>query len=402
MKQNPFLIHYWQLPKELYVGLKEDFHKELCSIIQEKTNCKYKHCFHIILKCSKWKAKSLFNKKNRFTIKDLEKLRKFTKISKQDVEKNLETLGNQEHGAIIGNPKLPFHMKDIFYVASHLMFDGCFRPKHGCYFYTYEESLTNYHRKRLNNFGEVPINLIEKENQLYFPYTIGYIISKFLEMESFKSKTCVLSEKSKSLAKKYKILTDEIVKALIIDEGSIGDKITIELANQKLVENLYDIISGHYELNKLFSRERHNISFKGNSWNHNLTAWGFAFSAKSFQKLYKSISLLPIPYKQENLSFLYLCQTKSWNQRKFGETKKLIVLSLLKKPKTMEELAKELLVKQTTIRSHLKGHPTFRDSLIKLGIVEKIEERILRRGGFARVGIYGIKDINKAKNFINY
>jgi len=36
-----------------------------------------------------------------------------------------------------------------------------------------------------------------------------------------------------------------------------------------------------------------------------------------------------------------------------------------------------------------------------LGIVDKINEKLLRRGGYAKVGIYGIVDINKAKEFLN-
>ncbi len=390
MKQNPFLIHYWQLPKELYISLKDDFHKRLCTIIQGKTKCKYKHCFHIILKCPKWKAKRLFNKKVRFTIAKLELLRKFIGISQEQVEKNLETLGNQEDGTIIRNPKLPFHLKDIFYVASHLMFDGSFRFKKGCYFYSYEETLTEYHKKRLNDFGKVPINLIKNENQLYFSYTIGYISAKILEMDSFKSKTCILSEKFKSLTKKYKEFTDEVVKALIIDEGSIEEKIKIELANKKLVEDLYNIIKMHYGLTKLFSRKRYNITFKGGLWKHDLSVWGISFSAKSFISLYKSLSPLPIDYKQEALEFLYKLQTKDLHHRRHRETKKLIILSLLKQPKTISELAKELCIRQRGVSAHINDLP----------MISKIDERILRRGGFTRVNVFGIKDLKQAKNFL--
>jgi hypothetical protein len=129
--------------------------------------------------------------------------------------------------------------------------------------------------------------------------------------------------------------------------------------------------------------------------------WNLNFSAKSFQDLYKSLFSIPISYKEDNLRFLFDRQNRSFNQRKLGETKRLIVTSLLQSPKTMEELAKKLLVKQTTIRAHLKGHPTYKDSLMKLGIVDRIDEKILRRGGYAKVGVYGIKDVNKAQKFLN-
>src|SRR3989344_1010256 len=254
------------------------------------------------------------------------------------------------------------------------MFDGSYRRKRGCYFYSYENSLTEYHKKRLSIFGEVPINLIKEENQLYFSYTIGYIASVVLEMKEFRSTKCFLSDKLKDLCKDYKLICDEIIKAMIVDEGSIEGKIT--------------------------SRTRI-INFKNNpKWTYTNTIWKISFSASSFQELYNSLSPLPIIYKQANLKFLSDIQNRPLNQRKKGETKMLIVKSLLESPKSIDELAKELLVKQTTIRAHLKGHPTYDSDLINMGLVHKVNEIILRRGGFAKVCIYGAKDIDKAHKFL--
>lgn len=398
MNRN-LLVHYWDLPNDIFISLNPDFHRKLCLLIQEKINYKFKNCFYKILNCPKWHAERLFNREIRFTLKEFEILRNFSKINKEEVELNIETIGNKEDGSIIKNPKLPFHLKDIFYVASHLIFDGSFRFKKGGYFYAYENSLVEYHKERLSKFGEVPTNFLEKENQLYFSYTLGYIASKILEIETFKSMKCNLSKKFKSLAKENKILVDEIVKALITDEGDVEDKIEIELANQNLINSLYEIISTYYKLTKLSSRTRY-IYFKENpTWNHILNAWKFGFSAKSFKDLNNSISPLPINYKEENLKFLIKRQD-SGIHRKTNETKKLIVKSLLENPKTIMELAKQLVVKQTTIRAHLKGHPSYRDSLINLSIVNKINEKILRRGGYAKVDIFGIKNLEKAKNFL--
>ena len=106
--ENDLFIHYWQLPQELFVSLNPNFHKEFCSIVQEKTGYKFKNCFYKIINCAKWHAQRLFTKKIRFTIKELEKLSEFAGISREEIEKNLETLGNQEDGAIIRSPNLPF------------------------------------------------------------------------------------------------------------------------------------------------------------------------------------------------------------------------------------------------------------------------------------------------------
>ncbi len=400
MEKENLLVRYWQMPGDIFISLEPNFHAKLCNSIQLKLDNSRKNCFHKILHCPKWHAQRLFTQFNRMTIKELEILREFANISKEEAQNNIKSLGNHEDGTIIKNPKLPFNLKNIVYVAAHLMFDGSYREKGGCYFYSYEPSLVEYHKKRLSEFGSVPINFIANENQLYFSYTIGYIAKKLLEIDNFNSTQTYFSEKLKKLAKHNKELVDEIIKALIIDEGKVDDKIEAELANEKLVNDIHDLINEHYKATKITSRTR-TIGFKNNpKWIHTTTIWKIGISASSFKDLYNSISPLPINYKEENLKFLFDRQSRDFNQRKLGETKKLIVKSLLEKPKTMDELAKELLIKQTTIRAHLKGHPTYKNSLINLGLIDKIDEKLLRRGGYAKVGIYGIKDIDKAKEFL--
>lgn len=400
MSKNISDVHYWQMPEGLFVSLKAGFHQRLCLEIQEKLRDKHKNCFYKILNCPKWHAQRLFTHFNRMTLNELETLREFAGVNKDETEREIESLGSHEDGTIITNVRLPFNLNDLVYVASHLMFDGSYRDKKGCYFYAYEPSLVEYHKKRLSKFGKVPVNFIEGENQLYFSYTIGYVASKVLEIDNFKSTKTCLSEKLKKLAKENKLIADEIIKALIIDEGNIEDKLGAELANEKLVRDICEVVGIYYKLNKITSRTR-TIEFKNKpEWTRTVTVWSISFCASGFSSLYRSLSPIPIYYKQDNLKFLFDRQNRGFNQRRMGETRKLIVKSLLKSPKSMDELAKELLIKQTTIRAHLKGHLRYKDSLMSLGIIDKIDEKLLRRGGFARVGIYGIKDVEMANEFI--
>ena len=389
-EKEELLIHYWQLPGDIFITLKKEFHISFSNLIQKKLTSKYKNCFHQILNCPKWHAQRLFTQFTRFTIKEIEILQDFSGISKEEVENNIETIGNHEDGTIIKNPKLPFNLKDLFYVASHLFFDGSFRFKEGNYFYSYESSLTEYHKQRLSNFGEVPINLIEKENQLYFSYTLGYIAAKVLDINNFKSKSCILSEKFKDLAKKNKTLADEIIKALIIDESDINEKVRIELSNQKLIEDLHEIFRVYYNLANISTRERKiEIEESGKIYNYLSTSWKFCFSTSSFKELYKSISPIPISYKEENLKTLVNIQSRNWYKKKPEEMKKLIVESLIKKPKSVSELSKELQITQSTIRSHINGSTTYSESLISSGKVVKVGERILKKGGYAKENIFG-------------
>lgn len=401
IEKEDMLIHYWQMPKNVFISLKPEFHDKICIKIQDKLDNYHKNCFYRILECPKWHAQRLFTGINRMTIAELETLRKFSEISEEEVELNIETIGSHENSTIIKNPKLPFQMKDLVYVASHLMFDGSYRDKKGCYFYAYEPSLVEYHKKRLSVLGNIPINLIVHENQLYLSYTIGYIAKRILEIETFKSTKTYLSKKLKKLCKASKEITDEIIKALIIDEGAVTDKIEIELANERLIEDIREVTQKYYDLNELSTRTR-KINFKNNpKWTRVSSVWKIGFSANCFKELNKSIQPLPIHYKKDNLIALVARQSRGYNQKKMLETKKLIVKSLLDCPKTIDELAKQFLVKETTIRAHLKGHPTYTKSLVGQGIVNKIEEKILRRGGYAKVGVYGIIDMNKANEFLN-
>ncbi len=390
------LVHYWQLPDDIFVYLKDDFHNKLCYKIQSLTKCYRKNCFYKVLNCPKWKAQRLFTKYNRIRLFDLEKLRSFAEINKEEVERNIESIGNYEDGTIIRNPNLPFYMKDIFYVASHLMFDGNYRPKNGCYLLCFGDGLFEYHTERLKIFGDVPTNYIEKEHQLYFSYTIGYICSKLLEIPDFRSMKVFLSDKLKNLCKDNKILLDEFVKAMITDEGAIDDRIRVELGNnEKFIRDIYEVVSFYYELNKIYSRERI-IGFENNTkYIRNTKSWRIEFNHSSYILLYISISPLPISYKQENLTLLQKRNKKIWYKRKSNETKKLIVGSLLNKSKSVSDLAKELTISNGAVINHLKGHPTYSDSLIKLKIVDKVEERILNKGGYTKANIYGIIDQEK-------
>ena len=395
-------IHYRQLPQDLYVSLNEEYHSILIKKILEKVNYDKSDCFCIFLDCNQLHSSRLFTRKIRFTIKELRIISSFVGISNKEIETNIETLGNKEDGTKIRNPRLPFNMKDLFYVASHLMFDGSFRNKKGGYFYTYSEDLLEYHKNRLKNFGDVPLNFISKENQLYFSNTIGYIASNILDIEDFRSLKVYLSPKFKRLARDNKVLLDEFIKAMIIDEATVNDAIRIELGdNERFVMDIREIVCYCYKLNKISHRQRATNFTEGNSsWSYFKKFWNIEFSTSSFKLLYESISSLPISYKQISFEGLYRRKSRMWFKRNAKETKKLIIKSLLEKPKSILGLCIELNVGRKAITSHLNGAPTYSQSLIDNGIVTVIGERLLKKGGYAKENVYGIKDEDKAKEYI--
>ncbi len=398
---DELLIHYYELPGDIYISFKDKFHNKLRSLAQAKTKHYFKNCFYKILNCPKFHAQRLYNKDIRFNLKEFELLRENLKISKEEAEKYIENIGNHEDGTIIKNPKFPFKLQNIIYVASHLFFDGSFRLNKGNYFCTYDEGLLEYHKKRLKQFGDVPINFIEKENQLYFSYTLGYIAKYILNINTFNSTSCFLSKKIKDLTKKYKLLADEIIKALILDEGSIEDKVKIELANERLVKDLYEIMSNYYKLRTITYRKRF-IRFKNNPTRAYISnSWHLAFASENIKELYKSISPLSISYKEDALNLLTKRRFKKGQSLKKGITKKLIVKLLLKNTKTLYDLSNELNINMNSLSRHINGgNPTYSTPLNELGITKKVGEKILKRGGYAKSNIYGIANKEKALNYI--
>lgn len=397
-----FKIHFNDLPEGILIELEPEFCKKFCRTILNIEGLKSKLSFGEVTDIKGWKAARLFNSENRFPVKLLETLRRKyflnnTKFSIENIEMNIKSIGmHSDNYNRIYNPNLPFDIKDLTYVWAHLVFDGCGRPK-GSYFMAPQDELLEYHKNRLQAFGKISINFNEKGKQLYVPWTLVYIVKEIFQVNSFKSLEARVPKILKELAMKNKEIANEIIKAAIIDEGWIEDKISFAISNEKLCRDVWEITKPHYEVGRFPEKPR----IRRGITNKRLPEWRWIILSKSMKDFYDNISF-PLSHKQERLEFVVKRQSRRWYKRKPNETKKLITKSLLKSPKTIKELTFELNVRTTSILNlingiHCKSQNT--DGLKDLGVVGILHYRrnpIGKRTG--KFPVYGI--INKEKSLI--
>lgn len=400
-------FHFNDLPSGVLIELNPDVRRHLCKTAISVCKYKSKGDLGKILNIPSWKARRLINCENRFPVQWLEKLMRICAskfrvgFSVEMVEKNIKSIGlHSDNRFRIYNPTLPFKLKDLVYVWSHLVFDGSATPKSGSYFMVPQHELLKYHENKLQVFGDVPTNLIEKEKQLYIPWTLVYIVIEIFKPNSFRSLDARVPNMIKNLAIKFKEIADEIIKAALIDEGWIYDKINFGIANEKLSRDVWEITKAHYKVGRFPTKPRTRIGISGKCLND----WKWTISNKSADGLFNSIKPLPIPYKNETLNFIIRRHNRSWYKRKPGETKSLIIKSLLRSPKTSKELAFELDIMISSISNLINGvHSRSQNTtgLKELGIIGIIGHKNHPACGAAgRSLVYGIIDKKKANNFL--
>ncbi|MBI5061315.1 MAG: hypothetical protein HZB67_03295 [Candidatus Aenigmarchaeota archaeon] len=395
--------HFNDLPQDILVELEHTFHKELFSTFMKSKGLKSKISLGDALNIPPWKAPRLIDGENRISVGLLELLRlscqniDAEKFSSENVEKNISSLGTHADKRV-HSPKFPFRLADLVYVYSHLIFDGSARRK-GTYFMAAENELLKYHRNRLQDFGKVETNFIEKEKQLYIPWVLAYLVKKIFSVNSFKSLGAIIPSELKNIAIDKKEIANEIIKAAIIDEGWVEDKISFAISNEKLCKDIWEIAKAHYGVGNFPEKPRERIGITGKK----VSEWRWIILSKSMKDFYENIEL-PLSHKQERVKFAVKRQSREWYKRKPNETKKLIIQSLLKSPKSIKELSFELNVRTTSILNLINGihcRTQNTDGLKDYEIIGILEYRTNTKG--ERTGkfpIYYVIDKDKAEEFV--
>ncbi|MBI4894947.1 MAG: hypothetical protein HY831_00500 [Candidatus Aenigmarchaeota archaeon] len=355
--------HFNDLPRDMYVELDKDFRERLLRTATASIGLNTKTGLGKILNTYDEQVLKIWREETRLTINQLDYLRKICIFSVEEVEKSIKSLGiRSDNKRRIYNPKLPLLLKDLVYAYSHLVFDGCVSKRYS-YFLAFEKELLDYHKIRLGNFGKIEIKFFEKDKQLYLPHVIIHIIKEFLNPNSFKSLEATIPEELKELAIKDIEIANEIIKAAITDDGWVEDMVSFSVSNKQLSRDVWEISKAHYEVGKFPEKPR------------------------------------------ERIEFTIKRQNRKWYRRSIGETKKLIIKSLLEKPKSTKELCFELDVRSTSILNlmngiHCKSQNTY--GLKELNIVDILEYRTNTPG--ERTGkfpIYFIKNKTEAEKFMN-
>lgn len=391
------------MPDGILIELKPEFCKDFCRTILEMEGLSTKLDFGKILGIPGWKGARLFNSDNRFPVKALEKLRMryfsgSDKFSIENIERNIISIGTHADKRVY-NPIFPFKLFDLVYIYSHLIFDGSASFKCS-YFMAPQNELLLYHKKRLQALGNVHTNFIEKEKQLYIPWVITFIVKDILEVNSFKSLEAKIPNDLKRLAMKNKKIANEIIKAAIIDEGWIEDRIGFSISNGELCRDIWEIANSHYEVGRFPIKPRERVGIT----NKTLLDYTWRFSSKSVKDICKNI-IFPLSFKQKALEFIVQRQSRGWYKRKPNKTRKLMIKSLLESPKSTMELACELNIRSTSVSNLINGvHQKTQntDGLSELGIVRFYKFRKNKKG--ERTGkskVYKISDKCKAYKFLN-
>ncbi len=391
--------HFNDLPGDIYVELDREFREILLKTAVSSIGLSKKSDVAKVLNTYYEQAQKIWKEETRLTINQLEYLRKLCNFTIEEVEKAIKSLGiRSDNKKRIYDPKLPFSIKDFVYVYSHLVFDGCVSKRYS-YFLAYEKELLDYHVVRLKNFGRVDNKFFEKDKQLYIPHVIIHIIRNTFGPNSFKSLEAKIPKELKELATRDIEIANEIIKAAITDDGWIEDRISFSVANEHLSKDVWEIAKAHYDVGKFPDKPRERIGISGKP----AIEWKWSILSSSMKKISENIKF-PLSHKQERLEFAIRRQNRQWYKRKPKETRKLLIKSLLEKPKSTKELCFELNIRSTSILNLINGiHCNSQNTkgLKELGIVDILEYRTNTPG--ERTGkfqIYFVKDKEVAQKFM--
>jgi hypothetical protein len=121
----------------------------------------------------------------------------------------------------------------------HLTGDGHvdFKKSIASYFQVNELAANNFIQKLKNCFGE--FNVSYKKSNVTFPIITVHIIKHWLEVEKFGSKNSIFPEKVSCLGDEFKLAS---FTALLVDEGSIEDEVSIGMTNYNVMKKLHETI----------------------------------------------------------------------------------------------------------------------------------------------------------------
>jgi len=247
------------------------------------------------------------------------------------------------------------------------------------YFNT-SDVLINEFKKDLQFFGKVNVReykRIRKNNAVLtiieFPKVIGHLIRYLYNVEIVFPKTRL----SPSIFQLPKNLVSQGIRAFVDDEGSMKvSELRVYSANRKLLKDLVKLIR------LKFPKKINKITPIRVSSERGSKCYYFAFLASDLKNYNKLIGLSH-PKKLSKLKLAIDIQTRNWSQRRWGETRSLILNSIIKSPKTSYDIAKEVQITQRTVNKYLNGFKDkgrFYPGLIEKGFtkpIKKVKEGVL-------------------------
>jgi hypothetical protein len=320
-------IHIWEFPPILtFIRLKEEFRKNLFIKSKESIGSREGLLKHINSSAKKYGINRKYNsghlsywkigeKLDRGKIRniniplwlllEISKVLSGSKSSKNKVmkkiEKNTEYYTGTGKSHPIFKPKLPLYFTpEMVSVIFHFVGDGHIGRKTvvSSYRQTNKIGLNNFLKKLQNIFGNFDYPQMEfKDGRLNIPKIITEFYKYYFKLPNTNTFEAYIPKSIKDLNKEF--LVAGLI-SFIIDEGHVGEVITIYGKNKRLIEDIREIgIKCGYlchPIRKKYARKK-------------FDTYRFSISIKSYNKFHKDIlklsKLFPtcnLAQKQEKLT----------------------------------------------------------------------------------------------------
>lgn len=319
-------IHIWEFhPTLTFIRLNQEFKENIFRELKEKSTSIKDLLNKINKSAKKYGMKRNYNtghisswikghKKDRGKIKNIniplwllieisKILSKNDKINNKvmkEIEKNVEYYTGIGRSHTINNPKLPLHLTpEMISVIFHFVGDGHIGRKEvvSSYRQMNKEGLNNFLKKLKNIFGNFNYPKQEFNNgRLNIPKIITEFYKHYFKLPNTNTFESYIPEHIKNLKKEF-LLAGLI--SFIVDEGHIGEVITIYSKNKRLIEDIREIgIICEYLCHPL--RKKYTYG--------KFDVYRFSISSKSYNKFYEDMirlsALFPtchLAQKQEKL-----------------------------------------------------------------------------------------------------
>jgi len=362
-------IHLWNFPYEVSIDLNSKFLIRLRSELKNKYGT-----WHSIYSSVKPQINfASFKNILKPSFPNFRDLKLFIKICDnlsiplKELEKNVVAYRTTRGRCIIKNPKFPIKINPIFdMIIAHIFGDGNSVKIEGRELYFNYRQFDKVYRdlflKKVESlFGKIIYeeNYFDSLNRIYLPTIVSIVLANYysLKSEDFLSDRCIVPEKLFSHSKEHLLA---FLIAFILDESFIDSgQIVIALHNKKMISDLgkiCDILGYKYTI----SGDK-KIPIKGTIY---ILENGVKKFWKDYLFLIKKYPLVFLGYKEDQIKDFIIRKQKNWRTQSKGISQNTIIELLWKKPRTIRELSKLLLISRQGIRYHVK-------QLEKIGILRK-------------------------------
>jgi hypothetical protein len=328
-----------------------------------------------------WKKAITGNKKIQFcSVKNIKKISKlllergYSEFSLENIQKNVNAYRDKAGRLWVCRPKIPIEDSvELREVIIHLMCDGSAKltPGRTSKYSNTSDIAAKEFFDRLSIFGNILRKGVENINpciedrkdriKKIFIYPVPKAISKILA-EKFRINFGTFGSRIPSeLFNGSRLLLVAIVRAFLIDEGSIRDTmVTFTSANLNLLKDLKKVCKKlGYKCGKISSSSRIN---------------DFSILTESISQLHRDIlEIGPLPIKEKQDLLELAVELIDNPNKNFTSLDKQILDLLKEKPSTIRELAMSIRVRQFLIWKHIK-------KLERIGKVKNIG-KLIKQGG---------------------